>query len=53
MVRCDVEWMVKMIEWVGILRRYTIYFDAFACAKDENYSQTIRIVRSLYFLFFH
>ena len=47
----DDEWMVRMSEWVGILRRYTIYFDASACAKDANYSQTIRIARSHYFLF--
>jgi hypothetical protein len=43
--------MVRMSEWVGILRRYTICFDASACTKDANYSQTIRITRSPYFLF--
>ena len=52
MVRCDDEWMVRMSEWVGILRRYTIYFDASACAKDANYNQTNRIARSLYFSIF-
>jgi hypothetical protein len=41
-----------MSEWVGILRRYTIYFDASACAKDANYSQTNRIAISLYFSIF-
>jgi hypothetical protein len=51
-VRCDVEWMVRRSEWVGILRRYTIYFDASACAKDANYNQTNRIARSFYFSIF-
>jgi hypothetical protein len=31
---------------------YTTYFDTPACAKDANYSQTIRIARSLIFYFF-
>jgi len=49
---CDDDvWMVRMSVWVGILRRFTIYFDASACAKDVNYNQTIRIARFLYFLF--
>ena len=36
--------------WV-LEKIYTTYYDASACAKDANYSQTIRIARSLYFLF--
>ena len=36
----------------GVLEKmYTTYQDASACAKDANYSQTIRIARSHYFLF--
>ena len=36
--------------WV-LEKIYTTYYDASACTKDTNYSQTIRIARSLYFLF--
>ena len=36
----------------GVLEKiYTTYYDTSTCAKDANYSQTISIARSLYFLF--
>jgi len=34
------------------LEKIYYLFDASACTKDANYNQTIRIARSLYFLFF-
>ena len=57
-VRCDDEWwdvmMSRWWEWVyGLGFREDRYylFDASTCAKDANYSQTIRITRFLYFIF--
>ena len=45
--------MVRMRLWFGIREdiHFTYYWCFYACAKDANHSQTIRIARSLYFLF--
>ena len=45
------EWSVRMSVWFGIREDLYILLLLLACAKDANYSQTIRIARSLYFLF--
>ena len=36
---------------LGIREDILLFIDASACTKDANYSKTIRIARSLYFLF--